>query len=488
MNKIRLILVISLLITGGIAIAGWVFSAILNQKLQDLEDKINVRRVLYQTSNTGGNRIGFQPTVDFETASAKSIDAVVFITTKMGDKSGISQYFSMPDKSSGSGVIISKDGYIITNNHVVDGSGNVHVTLNDNSEYSAEVIATDPDTDLAVLKIDANDLPTLPFANSNDVRIGQWVLAVGNPFNLNSTVTAGIVSAKARNIGVIGGAGNSPFDYSIESFIQTDAAVNPGNSGGALVNLNGELIGINTAIATETGNYAGYSFAIPANLVKKVITDLIEFGVVQRGFIGVSIRDVDANMAKRRGLKINKGAYVISLTPNGAANEAGIEENDVITMVQKRVIRSASELQEEIANYRPGDKIAIKYLRGEQLMSTQITLRNMNGNTSLLDKGKSESKPRALAYLGASFAEVSADDLKKFDLTYAVQVRNLKKGGKLQKVGVEENFIITKIDRKPIESFNQFLELLNNSDDSIYIEGIRPNGKKAYYTVKKDQR
>jgi len=485
-SKTKTILFSALIFGGGLVVGGSVFSAMMNRKLSELEDKINVKRVLYQTSVNAGSRIGFQPTVDFEIASAKSIDAVVFITTKMGDKSGISQFFSMPDKSSGSGVIISKDGYIITNNHVIDGSENVRVTLNDNSEYSAEVIATDPNTDLAVLKIEANDLPTLVFANSNEVKIGQWVLAVGNPFNLNSTVTAGIVSAKARNIGVIGGEGNSNFDYSIESFIQTDAAVNPGNSGGALVNLNGELIGINTAIATETGNYAGYSFAIPANLVKKIITDLIEFGVVQRGFVGVSIRDVDANMVKRMGLKSKKGAYIISLTPNGAAKEAGLEENDVITTVQNRIIRSASELQEEIANYRPGDKISIMYLRGDQEQSTQLTLRNINGSTRLLNKSTQEKKPRALAYLGASFGELSSEELKKFDISYGIKIKGLKKGGKLDKVGMEENFIITKVDKKPIESFNHFLEMLNNSNESIYIEGIKSNGKRAYYTIKKE--
>lgn len=472
----------------GIGMSGLGFSWILNKKVRELEDKINVKRVLYQTSIPSGPGLSFEPTDNFEKAAIKSVDAVVFISSSNDKSGGISNFFGPQGRSSGSGVVISPDGYIVTNYHVVEGSDEVSVTMNDKTEYEAQVIATDPDTDIAVIKVEGSNLPTLAFSNSNQVKIGQWVLAVGNPFNLNSTVTAGIVSAKARNIGVLGSqGGQTSFDFSIESFIQTDAAVNPGNSGGALVNLNGELIGVNTAIATETGTFAGYSFAIPSNLVKKVVTDLIEYGVVQRGFIGVSINDINAQMAKRRDLKTLSGAIVIDLTANGAASEAGIKQGDVITHIQNRDIKSASELQEEIANYRPGDKIVVKGFRGETPITFTVILRNINGTTSLIKDKTIEKRPRALSQLGASFYELTTAELNKYNLKFGIKLKAIRKGSVLKRLGVEEGFIITKVDKTQIESFDHFIELLNNANESsIYIEGIRPNGKKGSYVVSKN--
>jgi S1-C subfamily serine protease len=280
-------------------------------------------------------------------AAEKTTESVVFVNTVIsagdGSASGFHNFFGGTEKAraTGSGVILSADGYIITNNHVVEQAEMVNITLNDRREFEAKIVARDPNTDLAVLKIDTKGLKPIEFANSDEVKIGQWVLAVGNPFNLTSTVTAGIISAKARNIGIL----RKSYEYSIESFLQTDAAVNPGNSGGALVNLNGELIGINTAIATETGFYAGYSFAIPSNLVNKVVNDLIDYGVVQRGFIGVNIRDVDAILAREEGLETTEGVYITGVNPNGAAMQAGLKAGDIIQCVVGHTITGTALIQ-----------------------------------------------------------------------------------------------------------------------------------------------
>ena len=295
--------------------------------------------------------------------------------------------FEMPQQqdqeASGSGVIISNDGYIVTNNHVVEDADEIKIYLYDNREFKAKVIGTDPSTDLAVIKIDTKDLQPLTFANSDNVEVGQWVLAVGNPFNLASTVTAGIVSAKTRNINILREkAGN----LAIESFIQTDAAVNPGNSGGALVDLSGNLIGINSAIATPTGSYAGYSFAIPSNLVKKVVKDMIDFGVVQRGFLGVNIREIDDELAK--DLKLNKiqGAYIAEVNKESAAEAGGVKRGDVIMKVGDADIKNSADLQEHVARYRPGDKIKLEIYRDGNMITKEITLKSKDNKTALLSK------------------------------------------------------------------------------------------------------
>ena len=297
-----------------------------------------------------------------------------------GDQFGMP--FEMPQQqdqeASGSGVIISNDGYIVTNNHVVEGADEIKVNLFDNREFKAKLIGKDPSTDLAVIKIDSKDLQYLTFANSDEVQVGQWVLAVGNPFNLASTVTAGIVSAKTRNINILREkAGN----LAIESFIQTDAAVNPGNSGGALVDLNGNLIGINSAIATPTGSYAGYSFAIPANLAKKVVKDMVDFGEVQRGFLGVNIREVDDELAKDLKLPKIQGAYIAEVNKGSAGEAGGIKRGDVIMKVGESEITNSADLQEHIARYRPGDKVTLQIFRDGTMISKEVTLKSQENKT-----------------------------------------------------------------------------------------------------------
>ncbi len=283
----------------------------------------------------------------------------------------------------GSGVIISPDGYIVTNNHVIDGADSVQVTLNDNKSYQAKIVGRDPDTDIALIKIPADNLPAVKFGNSDDLKLGEWVLAVGNPFNLTSTVTAGIVSAKGRNIDIDGG-------YKLESFIQTDAALNMGNSGGALVNTNGELVGITSAIISPTGTYAGNSFAIPSNIVKKTVTDLREFGRAQRPFLGISIREVTSDLAQKEKLNNVSGVYIASVNPGGAADAAGLREKDVIVKIDNKNIESPSDLQETVAEHHPGDKIKITYIRNGKDETTSAELKNVNGNTEVVRESTGE--------------------------------------------------------------------------------------------------
>ena len=313
--------------------------------------------------------------LDFTGISQKAVNSVVYIQSKYGSTSANQSFHFRqgPMMSTGSGVIISDDGYIVTNNHVVENAEEISVTLENNKNYTAKVIGTDPTTDLALIKIDASNLDFLPYGDSDEVVVGQWVLAVGNPMNLTSTVTAGIVSAKARNIGILRDATNN---YQIESFIQTDAAVNPGNSGGALINTQGQLVGINTAIASRTGSYAGYSFAVPVNLVKKVMDDLLEFGVVQRGLLGITIRDVTAQLSEEKDLSVVQGVYVAEVNRGSGAEEAGIEPDDVIISVDGKPVRNTSRLQELVAIHRPGEKVEVVLLRDGREKAVKATLKN----------------------------------------------------------------------------------------------------------------
>lgn len=422
--------------------------------------------------------------VDFTSAAEKSIDAVVHVWTERiesGYTHPFYQFFGeQPTQrrslSSGSGVIVSNDGFIVTNNHVVKGAQNIKVKLNSGEVREAEVIGQDAATDLALLKIEGEQYPYLPYGNSDQVKVGQWVLAVGNPFNLTSTVTAGIVSAKARNINLLGydaASGNVP----LESFIQTDAAVNPGNSGGALVGVNGELVGINTAIASATGSYAGYSFAIPANIVKKVVKDLYEFGNVQRAFIGVQIRDLSEDLVDELELKDFNGAYVAGLTQNGAAESGGIEEGDVIVKVGQAFVNNSTQLQEKVGQYRPGDKIEVQLIRNGDVLTKTIELRNSEGTTALNTMPVGSN----IKFLGASLSEVSKDELSRLNLKSGVKVDKLS-GSVLQKSGMAEGFIITKIDKTPIQNAKQMQELIaSKKGNGILIEGVYPDGARAYY-------
>jgi len=367
-------------------------------------------------------------------------------------------------ESFGSGVILFKDGYIVTNNHVVEDGDELEVTLADNRIYKATLIGTDKSTDLAVIKIDETDLPAVLFANSDEVKIGEWVLAVGNPFNLSSTVTAGIVSAKGRNINIL------KDKFAIESFIQTDAAVNPGNSGGALVNLNGELIGVNTAIATPTGSYAGYAFAVPANIVGKIVDDIIEFGVVQRGLLGVSIADMNINLLEETGAKVRTGAYVNSVVEKSAAEIAGLKKGDVIVKINDVEIKGASSLQEQVALYRPGDKINVTVDRAGEEKVFKALLKNKQGNVKVVK----EEKPSITEKLGVVFETVSKKDLKALKIDGGVRVQGLVRGILRDYTNIKEGFIITKLDNTKVATKEELIELLAQKNGGVMLEGFYP--------------
>ena len=430
--------------------------------------------------------------VDFVAAAEMSVNAVVHVKTTYEAENQVSPFYHydpfrdfffgdkapqrVPQQASGSGVIISGDGYVVTNNHVITQADKIEVTLNDNRVYDAQLIGTDPTTDLALLKIKEQNLPYIAYGNSDNVKVGEWVLAVGNPFNLTSTVTAGIVSAKGRNINIIENNPDKGLNP-IESFIQTDAAVNRGNSGGALVNTKGELVGINSAIASMTGSYAGYSFAIPVNIVKKVVADLVEFGTVQRGFIGVSIRDVDAKLAAEKNITSLRGVYVNGLTEGGAAKEAGIKEGDVIVKVGEAPIYNVPQLQEQIGRFRPGDKVMVTLTRDNKEKIVPVILKNKNGTTGILEKEKGSDVYSAL---GANFKPLTKEELKALNLENGLKITDLE-GGKLRSAGIKEGFIITSVDKKRITSVNDLKSALENKKGGVLIEGVYPNGLRAWY-------
>ncbi len=427
---------------------------------------------------------------DFTVAAELTINAVVHIRTEYTRKSSVYDHFffdfydffgdgrrrsapqSRPIEATGSGVIISSDGYIVTNNHVVQDADKVEVTLNDRRVFEARIIGTDPTTDLAVIKIESTDLPFIIYGNSDNLKIGEWVLAVGNPFNLTSTVTAGIVSAKARNINIL----VNPDGTAIESFIQTDAAVNRGNSGGALVNLRGELVGINAAIASNTGSYTGYSFAIPVNIVRKVVEDFLLYGAIQRAFIGVSIREIDGSFARENGIDVVQGVYVAGVSDNGAAKDAGITEGDIILSVNGIRVNSTSELLEHIGVHRPGDVVQVAIQRNNKERIIPVTLRNRDGETKLVQKEERE----ILKVLGASLEIPSPQLMLDLGISNGVQVKSLTRG-MLSEAGVREGFIITKIDNKPVNSPGDVEALLKEKKGGVLVEGIYPNRMKAYY-------
>jgi Do/DeqQ family serine protease len=420
--------------------------------------------------------------IDFTEAADKSIHAVVYIMSEFNKKSSVyDDYFSPNDfffrgqpnviKASGSGVILSSDGYIVTNNHVVQQASNIVVTLNDKREYTAKVIGTDPSTDLALLKIDASDLSYLVFGNSDEVKVGEWVLAVGNPFNLTSTVTAGIISAKARNINILGS------QTSIESFLQTDAAVNPGNSGGALVNTQGKLIGVNAAIASRTGSYIGYSFAIPVSIVKKVVSDLKEFGVVKRAYIGVSIQNIDSKLAKKLSLEEIKGVYIEGVIQGGAAEKAGIKPGSIVTKIEDNEINSSSELLEKIGMHRPGDNIKVTTLTDGKVKTFDVVLSDLNGNTNI---NTIYSETAILDRLGAKFSNIDIRTKQALAIDNGIAVTDITKG-LFKEAGIRKGFIIIKIDQTRVKDVSDIGKILSKKKGGVLIEGIYPNGIKAFY-------
>lgn len=423
---------------------------------------------------------------DFTAAANNSIHSVVHIKTEYSRKNSMyDDFFGFEDffggspfrnqgplQGAGSGVIISADGFIVTNNHVVQDASKVEIVLNDKRSYEAKIIGTDPSTDLAVVKIEENNLPFLKYGNSDDLLIGEWVLAVGNPFNLTSTVTAGIVSAKARNINILG----TPDGAAIESFIQTDAAVNRGNSGGALVNTRGELVGINAAIASGNGFYAGYSFAIPVNIVKKVVGDLIDYREVQRAFLGVKINEIDSKFAQQQGIKDLRGVFVAEVTDGSSAQDAGIERGDIITSINGAIVNSTSELLEQVSRYRPGDKIAVTINRDGKDKNLNVVLRNRDNTTSIV---KHEEKD-ILPMLGATLESPTTEMLRKLGIQSGVQVTKLQ-DGLLKNAGIREGYIITEIDKKPVRSAEDVSKILSNKKGGVLIEGVYPNRVRAYY-------
>ena len=390
-----------------------------------------------------------------------------------GDRDGAegNPHQGQPSRSSGSGVLISEDGYIVTNNHVIEDASTIEVTLNDNRLYEAELIGTDPTTDLALLKIDDTDLSYVPFGDSDNIQVGEWVLAVGNPFGtLTSTVTAGIVSAKARNINILHDQNNQQ----IEAFIQTDAAVNRGNSGGALVNLRGELVGINTAIATQTGSYAGYSFAVPATLVQKVMGDLLEFGSVQRALLGVAILDVNANLAREKGLDVVTGVFIDGVAGGSAAAEAGIKPGDVIVEINKQRIRNIAQLQELVARNRPGDGVKVTYWRDGQLAEVEAVLKGTMGSAKLM------REPPMSTLEGSVFVDPPAEVLEELDIEGGALLATLGKG-KWKEAGLQEGFVVTAIDRDQVKNAQQLADIMEQKQGGILIEGYKRDGSKAFY-------
>lgn len=418
--------------------------------------------------------------IEFITASNVSTPSVVFIKTLSNSNTRIHDDFwgfwdffgnRGPATNSGSGVIVSQDGYVITNNHVVDKADKIEVVLNSKQTYTAKVIGTDPSTDLALLKIEAVNLkPIIMVANSDLLQIGEWVLAVGNPFNLTSTVTAGIVSAKGRNINVVAG------QFPIESFIQTDAAINPGNSGGALVNLKGELVGINTAIASKTGSFNGYGFAIPINIVKKVIRDLREYGEVQRAFAGLEVIDIDAEVAKKIGDNTFLGVLISEVFSDGAAAQAGLKAGDVILKVDNVETNSKAMFLERLSYYRPGEKIKLFVKRKAGTTEFTLTLTNKEGTTGVLKNEAITSNS-----LGADFTPLSKVEKQKMGVAYGYRISNLK-SGKIASMGLPEGFVILSINQVRPSTIEELIGLLESSRGRLTIEGIHPNGSKGTYS------
>ena len=479
--------------TLAIAFAGaiaaiFLYSKIINQPLElTLQGTTPVQLTSYSAPSSPQAQLP-----DLTQAAEKSVHAVVHITTKMkaqsynGMDNPLFDFFFGPkgtpqprgydqqpeyNMGAGSGVIISTEGYIVTNNHVIEDADNIEVVLNDNRKFTAKVIGRDPNTDIALVKIEAKELPYLVWGNSETLKLGEWVLAVGNPFNLTSTVTAGIVSAKSRSIGIMGG------QMPLESFIQTDAAVNPGNSGGALVNANGDLVGINAAIASRTGSYTGYSFAVPASIARKVVDDLKQFGEVQRALLGVGIKTVDDNLAREKKLGKIEGVYIETTSEEGAARQAGIKVEDVIIAVNGNQVNTVAQLQEQIGKYRPGDKVGITIKRNGDVKQFSLVLRNTKGNTSIVKE--------SFSVLGAEFAPITEKDKERLKIDEGIQVVNLT-NGKLKEAGVKIGFIITGINKSSVSSVEDIKRVLSQSSNRkpVLVEGAYPGGDWTYYVFK----
>ncbi len=423
---------------------------------------------------------------DFTYAAETGVKAVVHVKVVkngqqvMGPQSLFDFFFGYgnpspqirPQVGAGSGVIISRDGYIITANHVIDGADEVLVTLDDKREFEGRVIGKDPATDIALLKIEAEDLPALKFGNSDDLRLGQWVIAIGNPYDLRSTITAGIVSAKGRSLP------SYQDEFKIEAFIQTDAAVNPGNSGGALVNAKGELVGINTAIATRTGSYSGYSFAVPSSIAQKVVDDLRKYGIVQRALLGITMQDVTGELAEEKDIRDIKGVYIHEVLEDGAAHKAGIKEGDILLEVDGVKVNSGTSVQEQISKFSPGDKVGLLLRRGNKEVKVTATLQNQSGDTQLL----SETEGDVTHFMGAQLRPAGKEVRDQLRIRSGIEVTAIS-DGKLKDAGIRKGFVITHVNQKPVSTVQQFALAIQTAQRGVLIEGRYPDGSVYYYAL-----
>jgi len=414
--------------------------------------------------------------VDFSVVAENIVHTVVHVKTRTmrdySNRNPVMEFFYGEQQNRsprevrgyGSGVIISSDGYVITNNHVIEGADEVDVTLNDNRTFHATVIGRDPSTDIAVLKVDSEGLPYVRYGNSDLLKLGQWVVAIGNPFNLTSTVTAGIVSAKGRSLGLLSD------QYRIESFIQTDAALNVGNSGGALINTSGQLVGITTAIISPSGAYAGNSFAIPVNIVRKIVEDLIEYGEVQRAIMGVNIADMTSELAESENISEITGVYITNVVPGGAAEEAGIKKGDVITEFSGKNVDTAAELQEQVSKKRPGDKVKVEILRNNKSREYEMVLRNLTGGTGLVTPGEDSG-----TIFGVKLEPLSLAEKSEYRINNGMKVTDVK-DGKFADLGIRENYVIFEINGEDISSFEDITRATNNGSELRSLKGLQSNG------------
>ena len=494
-------------ISSGAAIGTSTYLMNKNQRPAELASGVeNTFKQPYRLTNYGTVAA---ENIDFTTAAESAIHGVVHIKATanaqasngdggqqymdpfeyffgFGGRGGFQRPQQQPRVGAGSGVIISTDGYIITNNHVIDGADELEVTLNDNRKFPAKIIGADPTTDIALIKIEATDLPTIPFGDSEKLKVGEWVLAVGNPFNLNSTVTAGIVSAKARSLGV--------YNNGIESFIQTDAAINQGNSGGALVNAKGELVGINSVLSSPTGAYAGYGFAIPTSIMTKVIADLKQYGTVQRALLGIRGGSIGSSLMddrqpidksgktladKAKELGVVEGVWVSEIVENGSASGADIKVDDVIIGLDNKKVSNMADLQEAIAKHRPGDKVKVKLIRDKKEKTVEVTLKNEQGTTKIV-------KDAGMEILGAAFKELPDDLKKQLNLGYGLQVTGVS-SGKMSDAGVRKGFIILKANDQPMRKVSDLEEVMKAAVKSpnqvLFLTGVFPSGKRGYFAV-----
>lgn len=418
---------------------------------------------------------------DFTYAAESAVDAVVYVKVTVKDvtrtaPSSIFDFFfgyeGTPRErervGSGSGVIIRPDGYIVTNNHVIEGASKIEVTLNNNKTFEAQLIGTDPATDVALIKIDAQGLPVVPFGDSDNLRLGEWVLAIGSPYDLRSTITAGIVSAKGRSMP------NYDGEFKIESFIQTDAAVNPGNSGGALVDKAGNLVGINTAIVSQTGSYTGYSFAIPSNIVRKIVFDLIDFGSVRRAMLGVTMRPMDDKLAKELKLSSPNGVYIVEVLKGSAADEAGIKVGDVIVAVDSVKVRNASAVQEQVNRFHPGDRTTVTVLRDGKEKVLDVTFKGTAAENGSVDEDG------AVAFYGARIKEAPKETLEKLGIDHGVEIVSVGPG-KIMDAGVSEGFVMMFVNDQPVSKPQDVMNIIKKSKRAVFVEGMTPYGRVSYF-------